>query len=219
VLARPLKTWRGATQSSMASGAKSYPDSLIHHTTHEGKPTMPDAREQIQAAMDALNIKIEAVFVPWSNSRNFKKGAKPSERSLNWYVILIRNGREILSTDYMQGIGYAPAYKRITSIKHGWTVPNTDALIRETEQGVTRDKFGKASPLLPEPVDVVASLVLDCSVLDCGGFEDWAAEYGFDADPRKAEAIYRQCLEIALKLRAAVGEDGLNLLREACAEW
>lgn len=180
---------------------------------------MSDAREQIQATMDALNLKIEAVFVPWSNSRNFKKGAKPSERSLNWYVILTRNGREILATDYMQGIGHAPAYKFIQSIKHGWTIANTDALIRETEQGVARNKFGKLSPLLPEPADVMASLVLDCSVLDAGGFEDWAAEYGYDTDSRKAEAIYLQCLEIALKLRAAVGEEGLSQLREACAEW
>ncbi len=71
----------------------------------------------------------------------------------------------------------------------------------------------------PKLTDVVHSLVMDASVLDSGGFEDWAADLGYDTDSRKAESIYRECLEIALKLRAGLGESVLSELREAAQDY
>jgi hypothetical protein len=57
------------------------------------------------------------------------------------------------------------------------------------------------------------------SVLDSGSFEEWAADYGFDTDSRKAETTYRACLDIALKLRNGIGEDGLRKLQEAFQDY
>jgi hypothetical protein len=75
--------------------------------------------------------------------------------------------------------------------------------------------FRPGAPILPDSVDVMWSLSRDADVLDSGGFEDWAAEYGYDSDSRSAESTYRACLEIALKLRGAIGEAGIEKLREA----
>lgn len=77
----------------------------------------------------------------------------------------------------------------------------------------------KSDPIKPDAVDVLYSLVMDSSVLDYAGFEDWASEYGYDTDSRQAESTYRACLDIALKLRAAIGEAGLETLATAFQDY
>lgn len=58
--------------------------------------------------------------------------------------------------------------------------------------------------------------VLDCLAMDtCGAdesFEDWAGELGYDADSRKAEAIYRACQDNARQLRNLLGHEALETL-------
>lgn len=162
--------------------------------------------ERIDAVSADLGISMTTEFVPWSQSRN--KGEKSP--SLNWNVTLQRNGHPFLTTDYMAGSGHAPSYKPRT------TLEENDAIIWECENG--RHSFTKR-PLKPDLRDVLYSLASDASVLDCSGFEDWASDLGYDTDSRKAEAIYRACLEIALKLRNTLGEDGLARLREATQDY
>lgn len=184
------------------------------------------AKADILAFMDAHKITIEATFVPWSKSRN--KGEKSP--SLNWLVTMKRNDRDVLTTDYSAGIGHTPAYKSKPPI--GWDRPArmwpTLAGAWECENGkpVTlvswdsnfRAKNG-APPITPDPCDVLSCLALDAGVLDAGGFEYWASDLGYDPDSRKAEAIYRECLEIALKLRAGLGDKGFSELREAASDY
>lgn len=49
--------------------------------------------------------------------------------------------------------------------------------------------------------------VLNCLAMDAAGvensrsFEEWAGEYGYDADSRKAEAIYKACQSQTRKLK------------------
>lgn len=179
-------------------------------------------REKIAAAMAALGLTVAAEFVPFSKSRNAANdpGNKPGSRSLNWRVTLQRNGRDVLTTDYSAGIAHAPCYKRLQGKGFGirWTLENTEAIVFETEHGraFTFRRFTPAGkPILPDPVDVVWSLSRDSDVLDSGGFEDWAGELGYDPDSRSAESTYRACLEIALKLRGAIGEAGIEALRVA----
>lgn len=58
-----------------------------------------------------------------------------------------------------------------------------------------------------------AENVLECLLSDANGyesardFEDFAAEYGYDTDSRKAERIYQQCGNIAKRLRKLLGDD------------
>lgn len=76
-----------------------------------------------------------------------------------------------------------------------------------------------AKHIKPEPRDAIYSLVMDCDVLDAGGFENWAGDLGFDPDSRKAESIYRLCLELALAMRAALGDSGMAELRNAFQDY
>jgi hypothetical protein len=44
----------------------------------------------------------------------------------------------------------------------------------------------------PRPADVLSSLLLDVTSAD-QSFEDWASDFGYDDDSRKAEATYNAC--------------------------
>jgi hypothetical protein len=189
---------------------------------------MTETKERAQEAMDRLGLEVKAVFVPWSKSRNYKEGAKVSEMSLNWRVTLLRNGREVLTTDYSAGTGHCPAYKAdIKAMGHSNSLMRGEAIHQECETGLPSlprsdgsvyiNRSGK--PILPDPLDVLHSLVMDSDALDHSTYEDWASDLGYDPDSRKGEAIYRACLEIALKMRNGIGEDGLAQLREAFQDY
>lgn len=186
--------------------------------------TEQTAGDRILAACSALGLTLRNDFVPFSKSRNAGK----DHRSLNWNITLERNGRDVLTTDYSAGIGHCPAHK--LSIKDAGganSMLRATAIEIETETGkravrssLSADGFRASSQSIhPEAASVIASLVMDSSVLDSGCFEEWASELGYDTDSRNAEAIYRACLEIALKMRAAIGDAGLEALRTACEDY
>lgn len=60
--------------------------------------------------------------------------------------------------------------------------------------------------------------VLDCLANDAAGvenarnFEDWAADYGYDTDSRKAETIYTEIKKQAQELRDLLGDDLYQVL-------
>lgn len=52
---------------------------------------------------------------------------------------------------------------------------------------------GPAIEREPDAESIMECLEMDASTADsCGSFDDWCAELGFDADSRKAEALYRR---------------------------
>ena len=65
-------------------------------------------------------------------------------------------------------------------------------------------------PAIKEPptaADVLSCLLLDATGYDdARNFEDWAPEFGYDPDSRKAEKIYHECGEISKKLHALLGD-------------
>lgn len=129
----------------------------------------------------------------------------------------------ILTTDYSAGVAHCPAYKA-SIIKMGGhnSIMREQHINWECEHGresVGIFERGTKYVIEPDPCDVIASLVMDSDVLDADGFEGWANNIGFDTDSRKAETIYKTCLNIALKLRNGIGEAGLQKLREACQDY
>lgn len=177
-------------------------------------------KARIRETLDSLGLSISEEFVPFSQSRN-KDEKQPS---LNWIVTVLHNGREILKTDYMAGMAHCPGYK--AGMRP--TLYNMALIEYETEQGYPAyrphessppTRKPKSQPIKPDAVDLFYSLSRDSDVLDYAGFEDWAFNFGYDTDSRKAESIYRECLEIALKLRAAIGDDGLKTLMTAFEDY
>ena len=60
----------------------------------------------------------------------------------------------------------------------------------------------------PTVEDVIDCLASDASGYDnARGFEDWAGDYGYDADSRKAERIYRAVERDAARLHRFLGVD------------
>ena len=204
---------------------------------------------EIDATLARLGLTVESVFLPFSASRNKAEkhkslnwrvtlkrngrdvltcdysagiascpGYKATKAPATFRPAHYRN-RE-------GGLRFASAAETLAQYR--------DALCAaECESGVAMESDGfaggtyentfkrkyKGAAILPEPRDVIYSLAMDSSVLDSGGFENWAAEYDFDPDSRKAESIYRLCLEHALAMRAALGESGMAELYNAFQDY
>ena len=185
------------------------------------------------AIAEAEGLTLATTFVPFSQSRNAKPGVDGKVwKSLNWSVTLSKKGREIITTDYAQGAGHCPAMKmskeaieasaRILSRR---SASARDILIdHEIETGrIGRARsFGGVSSgnaITPPGIDdILASLALDAGAVDYADFDQWASEYGYEPDSRKAFRTYKACLDVGLKLRAGLGETIFNRVRELASE-
>lgn len=155
-----------------------------------------------------LGLTIRAEFVPFSQSRN--KGNK--HHSLNWRVTLQCKGRDVLTCDYSAGSAHCPADKK------RWPTPHDkrQAIADECESGrEAPHKYRKSKKIEPDARDVINSLLLDASALDCASFADWCSDYGYDADSLSARKIYDECIAHAVAFRAAVGAENFEKLRDA----
>ena len=178
---------------------------------------MLDTKQSPQAAIDELGLTVEYVFIPFSQSRN--KGNK--DKSLNWQITLKRKGLTVITTDYSAGTGHCPA-NALT-----WFSPSekASAISRECELGKAQTQNpklqmkGDGKAIKPDTIDVIYSLNMDSDVLSYASFEHWAETFGYETDSRKAEKIYQDCLAIALKLKASIGETGLEQLNEAFQDY
>lgn len=171
------------------------------------------------ADLDGLleGLEYSAVFVPFSHSRN----ATDTDPSLNWKVT-VSAGRQTITTDYMQGIGHLPEFT------HKKETAGDRAYYRECAEAgrycPKRKQWGSVRPMIeaipaPSLKDVMYSLIGDSDVLEFACWADWADEFGYDEDSRKAEAIYQDCMKIALVLRAMLGNARLELLRKAFQDY
>ena len=173
------------------------------------------------ALIQSLGLEYKAAFVPFSHSRN-KAEKHPS---LNW-VITLAKGRQTLQTDYMQGCAHVPEYsQRERTCDTRWY---SDYIVKVCEQGIYLSRVTyeraqgtwKGQPVpAPKITDVLYSLCMDSDVLEAGSFEQWAGDLGYDTDSRKAESIYRACLDNALKLRMMIGDANLSKLRELFQDY
>ena len=189
-----------------------------------------DTSEELGTTLDNSDIRIHAEFVPWSQSRKFNGTpageAKPQDMSLNWRVTLKVGDREVLITDYTAGIGHCPSYTN-GWIRNGFTLEQASLIRHECEKGKPATIFPssgavskhKSKPILPKPEDVLHSLLLDSDAIEHDSFESWASDFGYDEDSRKAETLYRECLEIGLKLRNAFGDTRLQELRDLFQDY
>lgn len=213
-------------------------------------------KAEIAATLESLKLTVDAAFMPFSQSRN--KATFPP--CLNWRVTVKRDGRDVLTTDYMAGTAHCPgseANKAPSTFQpHGYSnaggrpYPGTTSAYRsakphevlsqyrdaicaaECESGFpmeidprargaenTFKRKPKAPAIVPDPVDVLYNLTMDSGVLNYGTFENWASEFGYDPDSRSAVSVYRACLDIALKLRAAIGAAGMETLQTAFEDY
>lgn len=80
-------------------------------------------------------------------------------------------------------------------------------LRRGTRSLTTKFHHGMALTYPPSAEEVLASLLMDSSVENYTSFEEWAEDYGYGADSRKAERIYNAVQAQTRKLRRFLGDD------------
>jgi hypothetical protein len=126
----------------------------------------------------------------------------PGLSELKWNVELRVDGRKVHACTYTAGISHAPSYPAMVAYD-------------ECQTGLCL-KHGKGyrQPLRPDIEGVISSLCLDAGAIDHACFEDWAREFGYDTDSRAAEKSYRECIDTALRLRAALGSKAFEELQD-----
>lgn len=181
---------------------------------------MDENKDKRDALLARLGIDYKAVFVPQSASRN----SAETMPSLNWRVTLKRRGHTF-ATDYMQGIGHVPR-------PASFHVPG-DARLWERDERAKSAADGKyvkgayrfdgafnLRVTLPAPAlaDVLYCLLSDGEATEYG-FEEWCANFGYDADSRKAEKTYYVCVDTGRALERLFTGDALRELRDAFTDY
>lgn len=164
-----------------------------------------DKRAAIDALLSKNGVTMTAAFVPQSLSRN--SGEK--DRTINWRVNFVKSGSTFW-LDYQQGIGHVPGYKRprttgdVLDFGQPWETGKYQA-----------SKYSGPHSKLPSPsaADILHCIVMDGDVLEYD-FEEWASNYGYDSDSRKAESTYNECRKQSREARRVLG---LTLIEEAAA--
>jgi hypothetical protein len=165
-----------------------------------------NTRKRRDALLAKHRITYSYRFVPHSQSSN----ASGDTLTLNW-VVALTNGKTTYETEFHKGTGH---------LRYPWNSPYAvmNAQQKTGTQAALKDaaETGRAPDIrldgrgvvvggdLPFP-DPSLDEVLWCLVQDAGArhfesFDAWAAEHGYDSDSRKAEAVYRACMECAKAL-------------------
>ena len=183
--------------------------------------TEDEALADIKVILDKVKLKYTTEFVPYSQSRSYKKDEFVRNKNLNWKVGFYLPSGYGFQTDYSQGQGHIPNYNRkIWRTSNGrFNLIAEQAINQIVETGYysSTSSFcnSKGAPIPhPKMYDVLGCLLSDADVLNYPCFEDWAENYGYEVDSRKAEKIYKDCLELGLKMRVMFGEPTLSQLQE-----
>ena len=183
---------------------------------HESEEIANMTKEIMEQFIAKHGITMIAEFIPYSKSEGYVPDTPLSQRMLNWMVTIAKGGKEIITTPYRAGIGHCPSY---VFKAHGLSNFETEAIRRELETGRSQVTGRVNEKILPTLPDVLYCLVADSDVFNYPNFESWAADMGHDTDSRKAEATYRECLKIAVKLRLGFGDEALAELQEAATDY
>ena len=154
-------------------------------------------------------------------------------------VALYKGDRLVLETTYTMGVGHfnlkwhdLPSH--YTSGKNAFTREEVGLYYKlqkkpytsfKNEAEVNKIRASMATKIaiqekiLPEIKDVLYSLISDGDVINYSSFEEWADNYGYDLDSRKAEGIYAACLKTGLALRNGLGDAVLSQLQEAFQDY
>lgn len=114
--------------------------------------------------------------------------------TMDYHKILCRSGQ----TDFGKGASH---YAVTLHCKY----PNDDMQIEYS--------MGSAHTRGPQIADVVDCLAMDSAGVDGNrSFEEWAGEYGYDEDSRKAEQTYNLCVKQRDQLVNLLGHDAYQEL-------
>lgn len=176
--------------------------------------------EQLQTIIDALGLTYAAKFLPTIQPQD-----KVKNPQLHWEITL-RKGCQTMTVPYSQGCAHVMGYQQYHKTPYNKRLHNE--MIKEAcETGIVNkdwareDSYIKRKVKQPEPklADVLHCLVMDSDVLNNSGFEEWASNYGYATDSRKAEQTYRQCIDQSLQFKNLIGQSALEQLQEVFQDY
>lgn len=174
--------------------------------------------EELEKTVNELELTYVAEFIPTKQPVD-----KVKSPQLHWSITLQR-GHRTMTVPYFEGCGHVIGYQQFH--KTPYDKRRHDELLRLTCETGKLYKLLSYGPVAlkekqpaPKLLDVLYCLVQDASVLDSGGFEEWASDCGYDTDSRSAEKTYRQCIDQSLQLRNLLGNDNLERLRELYQDY
>lgn len=184
---------------------------------------------KIDEGLAAAGLSMTAVFVPQSRSRHAISADKRSggycgkgEPCINWRCTVLLDGRELWTGDYSQGIGHVSKQAAAWIRKEYGPVTSIGSRAAYMElcetQKVSRYGFPGNSIAAPLLRDVFHSLLMDGEAYVMS-FEEWADNYGFSSDSRKAEATYIECAAIGRALSAGLSSEALDGLRDLFQDY
>ena len=182
------------------------------------------AKEKLDSFIKENNLSLTTKFVPFSISRN----AEEDHKTLNWKVTLT-NGKQKLTVDYQKGIAHLP-YPQTTYLKPYQKKVIEKIIDESVESGIAKQvvltendvNVGFKKVIFPTPdlPEILQCLVNDSNVKDYVSFEEWAPEFGYDPDSRKAEKVYNECKKITGEfLKIIGGVDKIDYLQEVLSEY
>lgn len=179
---------------------------------------MTDTNIDLNAAL--ADFTMETVYVP-CHAKEVK------DMKLQWSVTIFYKGKLLVTTPYSAGIAHIPGYEYLRHPGGGLTLHDYDIIKRIVTSGKgALVKYGAnvnhslhSDPILPKLADVMYCLIIDADAINYSSYEDWAANFGYDEDSRKGEAIYRVCLDTALKLRSGLGNAKIEELQQALQDY
>lgn len=131
------------------------------------------------------------------------------EKMINYFVMLKFEGR-LMSLYFSTSLGWVETRKGEPTSMITYHKPSGDFI--KTEWGGKRYNANDGSmfPRYRVKKPTVAD-ILDCLASDASGdgqsFDDWASDFGYDTDSRKAEETYRTIQKQTKELRQLIGRD------------
>lgn len=138
--------------------------------------------------------------------------------SLHFHVILEKSGGRPMTTYFSVGPGIVENWvaehgKRKFGVVGGLTREEYKRLRYRRTIAVEAFYNANKANYRPDLASVLDCLASDSvSVENSPVFEDWADEFGYDTDSRKAEKTFQACCEQARTLRALLGPATFDIL-------
>lgn len=195
-----------------------------------------DTQKTLPQLLESFGVTVESTYQGVQREPGDKKTGEPGWLHFAFTVTVKRAGRSAaLETPYKLGVGHvklpaAPSFEMVygAAVDRHVAEKILNVLHRgkrirpeyEREERAIYDATARKQGLAPKPADVLHSLISDGGAFFDGlTFEDWCAEYGYDDDSRKAEAMYRACDDTGRRLARMFSADEVAQLREAASEY
>lgn len=164
-------------------------------------------------------------------AKSEKHGDGGEWEHLAYTVTLSRNGRKVKTLEYKLGAGHVKretleALRRSTD--QGLDTLTLNTMIRQpharhanmTYYRTILEAAAKRGKVAPTVADVLHSMLLDGAAhLDSLTFEEWAGEFGYDTDSRRALAMFEACCDEGRAIARACNPEEIAALRDAASNF